>query len=101
MTGAHDAVLDYADFSLLLFMTIILRISIQDGMKFLLSVSKIPSDDILESPVQNENTRVCATQNCIRIVRHGDSSEDIDAQLSEVEDDGEEEYKSETQTAKL
>ena len=51
--------------------------------------------------VQNENTWVRSTQNCIRIVRHGNSSEDIDAQLSEVEDDGEKEPFSETSVSKF
>ena len=51
--------------------------------------------------VQIENTWVWSTQNCIRIVRHGDSSGGIDAQLSEVEDDGEEEHRSETSTTKF
>ena len=41
--------LDYADFSLPLFESIMFRNSIQDGTKFLLSTSKIPSDDVLES----------------------------------------------------
>ena len=35
------------------------------------------------------------------LVRHGDSSEDIDAQLSKVEDDGEEKKRSETSIAKF
>ena len=34
VTGAHDTVLDYADFSLLFFMMTIFRNSIQDGTKF-------------------------------------------------------------------
>ena len=34
VTGAHGTVVDYADFSLLLFMMIIFRNSIQDGVKF-------------------------------------------------------------------
>ena len=34
VTGAHDTVLDYADYSLSLFMMIMFRSSIQDGMKF-------------------------------------------------------------------
>ena len=37
----------------------------------------------------------------LAVVRHGDSSEDIDAQLSKIEDNGEEEYRSETSIAKL
>ena len=34
VTGAHDTVLDYADYALSLFITIMFRNSIQDGMKF-------------------------------------------------------------------
>ena len=48
-----------------------------------------------------ENTWVRAIQNRIRIVRHGDSSEDIDAQLSKIEDDGRRKSTSETSIAKL
>ena len=50
---------------------------------------------------QIENTWVWSTQNGVRIVRQGHSSEDIYAQLSKVEDDGEKEHRSETQIAKL
>ena len=60
-------------------------------------MSKIPSSDILESL---HKLRI-ATQNCIGIVRHGDSSEDIDALSSVIEDTGEEEKRSETSIAKL
>ena len=76
------------------------RISIQDGMKFFFDVK----DSIrwcLGKSVQIENTLVCTTQNRTRIVRHGDSSEDIDAWLSKIEDNGEKEYRSETTTTKL
>ena len=51
--------------------------------------------------VHIEDTWVWSTQNCIGIVRHGDSSEDIDAQLREIEDDGEEKHRSGTSIAKL
>ena len=44
---------------------------------------------------------VRAIQNRIRFVRHGNSSEDIDAQLSEVEDNGEKEHRSETSITKF
>ena len=55
MTGAHDTVLDYAD---------LFSVTLRDDNtqeidtrwdEVLLSMSKIPSDDLLES-VQNENT---------------------------------------------
>ena len=51
--------------------------------------------------VQIENTWVWSTQNRIGIVWHGISSEDIDARSSNIENDGEEKHRSETQTAKL
>ena len=50
--------------------------------------------------VQIDLSRVWSTQNCFRIVRHG-NSEDIDVQLPEVEDDGEEKHRSETSIAKF
>ena len=46
--------------------------------------------------VQIEDTWVLSTQNRIGIVRHGDSSEEIDAQLSKIEDNGKEEFRPET-----
>ena len=47
----------------------------------------------LGKSVQIKDTRVCATQNFIGIVRHGDSSEDIDGKLSKVEYNGKEKYR--------
>ena len=100
VTGAHDAVLDYAD---------LLSVTLRDDniqefgtrwYEVLLSMSKIPSDDILES-LYLLRIRESDTQIRIRIVRHGDSSEDIGSQLSEVEDHGEEKYRSETSITKL
>ena len=89
VTGAHDTLLDYAD----LFSVTLRDDNIQEFHtrwdEVLLSLSKIPSDDVLES-LQTENTWVRATQNRIGIVRHGDSSIDIDAQSSEIEDNGDE-----------
>ena len=41
------------------------------------------------------------TQDRTGIVRDGDSPEDTDAHLSEIEDDGEEKKRSETSIAKL
>ena len=101
VTGAHDTVLYCAD---------LLSVTLHDYNvqefetrcdEVVLSVSKIPSDDVLESLYKIENTWVRATQNCIGIVRHGDSSEDIDTQLSQFEDNGEEKFRSETSITKL
>ena len=56
----------------------------------LLSMSKLPSDDILESSLYKLRIRESAQlKNRIGIVRYGESSEDIDAQLSDIENDGE------------
>ena len=55
----------------------------------------------LGKSVQMKNTWVCAAQNRIGIVRHGDSPEHISSHLSKVENHGEEEYRSETSIAKL
>ena len=55
----------------------------------------------LGKSVQIDDTWVCATQNCIGIVRHGDSAENMGAQLSKIEDNGEEEKRSETSITKL
>ena len=51
--------------------------------------------------VQIEKTWVWPTQNRIRILWHGNSSEDIKAWSSDVENDGEEKHRSETQILKL
>ena len=55
-----------------------------------LSMSKIPCDDILESMYKLRIHESVQLKNCIGSVRRGDLTEDIDAQLSEVEDNGEE-----------
>ena len=49
VVGAHDAVLDYADFSLLLFYDDNVQEFDTRWDEVLLSMSKIPSDDVLES----------------------------------------------------
>ena len=96
VAGAHDTVLDYAD----LFSVTLLDDNVQEfdtrWDEVLLSVSKIPSDDVLESLY-----KLNVLQNRVRIVRHGDSSKDIDVRLSKIEDNGEERYRSKTQTAKF
>ena len=55
----------------------------------------------LGKAAQIENTWVWSTQNLSGIVWHGNSSEDTDARLSQIENDVEEKHRSETQTAKL
>ena len=101
VTGAHDAVLDYVD----LFSVTLHGDDIQEfdtrWDEVLLSMSKIPSHDFLESLCKLRVRESAQFETVVRIVRHGDSSEDVDAQLSKIEDNGEEEYRSETPFAKL
>ena len=76
----------------LLFAMTTFRSSIQDGTKFCCRCQKIPSDDIsLYKLKVRESDQL---KNRISIVQHGDSSENIDAQLSKIEDNGEVEYRS-------
>ena len=100
VTGAHDTVLDYADSFSITFR----NDNVQDfdtrWDEILLSMTKIPSDGILES-LYKLRRRESDQQNCIGMVRHGKSSENIDAKLSEIEDDGEEKHRSETSIAKF
>ena len=100
VSGAHDAVLDYADLS---------SVTLRDNniQKFdtrwdevLSSVSKIPSDDVLES-LCTLRIRESAPQNSVRFERDGASSNDVDAQLSKIQNDGEKKKRSETPTTKL
>ena len=83
--GAHDTVLDYAD----LFSVTLHDDNIQEfdsrWYEVILSMSNIPSDDVLESLYKLRIRESVATQDCIGIVRHGDSSEGIDAQLSKIQ----------------
>ena len=55
-----------------------------------LSISRIPSDDILDSLYKLRIRQSDQLKNRIGIVRHGDSSEDISSQLSKDENHGEE-----------
>ena len=77
---ANDSVESYAD----LFTISLRNDDIQefdskwDGI--LLSITKLPSDDILEGLYKIKNTRVWETQDRSGTARHGNSSEDIDAQ---------------------
>ena len=83
-----------------LFATMMFRNLKRDGMKL---YHLWPRSHLmfLGKFAQIKNTWVWETQDRIGIVRHGDSSEDIAAQLSEVENDGEEEYGSETSITKF
>ena len=72
VTGAHDAVLDYAD----LFSVTLHDDNIQEfdtrWNEVLLSMSKIPSDDVLESLYKFRVGESAQLKNLIRIVRRGD-----------------------------
>ena len=77
VTGAHDAVLDYAD----LFSVTLHDDNIQEfdtrWDEVLLSMTKIPSDEILESLYKLRIRESYQVKKPNGIVRHGDSSEDI------------------------
>ena len=97
VTGAHDTVLDFADFYSQQWCS-----GIRYEMGWNTTVDD--QDPTWWSPgkfVLIENMWVWSTQNCIGIVRLGNSSGDIDARLSKIEHDGEEKQRSETQIAKL
>ena len=81
VAGAHDIVLDFADF----FSITLRNDNVQEfdtrWDEILLSMTKIPSDDILES-LYKLRIRESDQFTTVRNVRHGNSSDDIDAQLS-------------------
>ena len=99
VTGAHDTVLDCAAFVTLHDDNIQELYARWDEV--LLSMSKIQSDDVLESLYKVRIRESDQLKNRVGIVRHGESSEDIGSQLSKVENHGEEEYRSTTSIAKL
>ena len=95
VTGAHNTVLDYADlFSVILHDNHVQELDTRRD-EVLLSMSKIPSDDILESLYK------LRIRESVQIVRHGNSSEGIVAQFSKVENNGEKTKRSETSITKL
>ena len=77
VTGAHDAVLGYAD----LFSVTLHDDNIQEfdtrWDEVLLSMTKIPSDEILECLYKLRTRESDLLKKRIGIVRRGDSSEDI------------------------
>ena len=101
VTGAHDTVSDYAE----LFYVTLHDDNIQEFEtrwdEVQQSMSKIPSDDILESLYKLRIRQSAQLKTALEPARHGDSSEDIGSQLSKVENYGEEEYRSETSITKL
>ena len=80
VTGAHDTVLDCAD----LFSVTLHDDNIQEFDTRWDEVLLSPSDDVLESLCKLRIRDSDQLKNSFGSVRHGDSSEDIDAQLSEI-----------------
>ena len=99
--AARDTVLDYAD----LFSITLRNDDVQEfdtsWDEILSFVTKIPPRWYSGKFVQTMNTWVWSTPNRIRIVRHGNSSEDIEAWLSDIESDGEKKNRSETSITKF
>ena len=101
VTGAHDAVLDYAD---------LLSFTLRDddvqefdtrSDEVLWSSSKIPSDDVLESLYKLTIRESEQLKTVLELYEMEIHQKDIDAQLSKIDNDGEKEYRSENPTAKL
>ena len=101
VTGARDTLLDYAD----LFSVTRRDDNIQEfdtiWDEVLLSMSKIPSDDILEILYKLRIREPVQLKTVLEFLRYGDSSEDMGSRLSKVENHGEEENRSETSSTKL
>ena len=79
VTDAHDTVLDYAD----LFSITLRNDDVQDfdtrWNEILLSMTKIPPDDIMEILYKLRIRESDQLKAVLELVRHGDSSEDIEA----------------------
>ena len=65
--------------------------------EILLSMTKIPTDDVLESLNKLRKRDSHQLKTVLNFFRHGNSSEDIGSQLSEFDDDCEDKHRSETQ----
>ena len=101
VAGAHDTVLDYAD----LFTSTLRDDDVQEfdtrWDDVLLSVTKIPPDDVLESLYQLRIRESDQLKIALELYDMENSSENIDARLSKTEDNGEEKHRSGTQIEKL
>ena len=98
VTCAHDTVLDYADL-----FSVTLRWWHYSGIRYkmwwsssIVCVKHSIRWYILESLYNLRIRESAQLKTVLGIVRHGDSSKDIGSQRSEVENHGEEEYRSET-----
>ena len=107
VTGVRDTVLDYADF----FPVTLRNDNVQEfdtrWDEILFSMTKIPSDGILESLYKLRIRESDQLKTVLKLYGMGDSSEDIyssediGSQLSKVGNHGQEEYGSETSITKL
>ena len=93
VTGANDSLENYAN----LFTIGLRNDDIQEfdskWDELLLSMTQIPSDEILEGLSKKKNTRVWETQDRIGIVQYGDSSEEGWTWLSQIGDNGKRKYR--------
>ena len=80
---------------------IIFRNSIQDGTKFLLSMSKILSDDILESLYKSRKRESAQLKTVLELYDMEIHQKISMPDYQKIEDNGEEKYRSETSIAKL
>ena len=69
--------------------------SIRSGTEIPLSMTKIPSDEIMEG-LNKLRIRVWETQDRIGIVQYGDSSEESRTWLSQIEDNGKKKHRVES-----
>ena len=104
VTGAHDTVSDYAD----LFSVTLRHDNIQEfdtkWNEVLSSMSKIPTDDILESLCKlriRESDQLKTVLELYDMEVHQKTSMPKNQKKKETEDNGEEEYSSETSITKL
>ena len=101
VSGAHDTVLDYADlFSITLRDDIVQEFDTRWD-EVLLSMSKIPSDDILENLYKMRIRESDQLKTLLELHDMEIHQRISMGQLSQVEDDGEKKYRSETPIAKL
>ena len=101
VTGAHDTVLDYAD----LFSINLRKDNVQDfdtrWDEILLSMTKIPSDDILEGLYKLRIRESDQLETVLELYDMEIHQKIWTAQLSETENDVEKKYGSQTSTAKF
>ena len=94
VTGANDSVENYAD----LFLVVLQNDNIQEFDtkcdEILLSMTQIPSDDILENLYNLRIRESEKVKTVLKLYKYGDSSEESRTWLSQIEDDGKKEVSS-------